>query len=143
MSVDEKIEHIVDNTSCVMRIMPTRSTSYTHLRDAFIRSLQTRQKLGRERGTLSPEEQLAVQSPISKLKTIFPNAPLAKHTPLDLLLTAPDPKQPRCLIVRDLGVVPNDWVGRELMMAYFDGQGNSPALKKAVVEKLENFGTDA
>ncbi|KAA1468530.1 hypothetical protein DENSPDRAFT_472012 [Dentipellis sp. KUC8613] len=139
-SPDEKIEHIVRNTSCVLRIIPTRATSFTHLRDAFIRSLQGRHKLARERGTLTPEEQMAVQSPISRLKTIFPNSPLAKHSPVDLLLTAPDTKQPRSLIVRDLGVVQDDWVGRELMLAYFEGNGNSPALKKAVVEKLEDFG---
>ena len=97
-------------------------------RDAFIRSLNARQQLAHQRGTLSSEEQLSVQSPIGKLKTIFPNAPLLKHTPLDLLLAPPDPTGHRTLIVRDLGAIQNDWVAQEVMLAYFEGDGNSPAV---------------
>ncbi|THH18103.1 hypothetical protein EW146_g2830 [Bondarzewia mesenterica] len=136
-TADEKIEHIVRNTACVLRIIPTRNTSYTHLRDAFVRSLQARQQLARQRGTLSPEEQLGIQSPIGKLKTIFPNAPLAKHSPLDILLAPPDLTGPRTLIVRDLGAIQNDWVAREFVLAYFEGGGNSPALKNSVMARTK------
>lgn len=108
--------------------VPTRNTSYTHLRDAFVRTLQTRQRLAHQAGDLSLDEQLALQAPISQLKTVFPNAPLVKHTPLDIVLTPPDTKRPRALIVQDLGAIQNEWVARELILSYFDGQGNSPAV---------------
>ncbi|KAH9982946.1 chalcone-flavanone isomerase-domain-containing protein [Lactifluus volemus] len=131
-SPEEKVEYIIRNTACLLRIIPTRNTSYTHLRDAFVRTLQTRQKLAYQAGKLSPDEQLTLQAPIAQLKTLFPNAPFVKGTPLDIVLTPPDPKQRRALIIRDLGVIQNEWVARELIMSYFDAQGNSPALKQSV-----------
>ena len=96
---------------------------------------------------LSPEIAEDAQSPLRKLKSVFPNSPLAKGTPLDIVLSAP-PKsgEKRTLVVRDLGLVENDWVAkyvisncffsfvikyfelfyREFFMAYFEGQGLSP-----------------
>jgi hypothetical protein len=94
-----------------------------------VRTLQTRQKLAYQAGKLSPDEQLTLQAPIAQLKTLFPNAPFVKGTPLDIVLTPPDPKQRRALIIRDLGVIQNEWVARELIMSYFDAQGNSPAVR--------------
>ncbi|KAI0275117.1 chalcone-flavanone isomerase-domain-containing protein [Gloeopeniophorella convolvens] len=133
---EEKVEYIVRNTACVLRIIPTRNTSYTHLRDAFVRTLQARQQSAHKVGSLSPDEQLSLQAPIAQLKTVFPNAPFTKDTPLDIVLTPPDPKQPRALVIRDLGAVQNEWVARELVLSYFEGQGNSPALKRAVLERV-------
>ncbi|KAI0662559.1 chalcone-flavanone isomerase-domain-containing protein [Cubamyces menziesii] len=134
---EEKIEHIVKNSACVLRIIPTRSTSYGHLRDGFMRALQARQVLCKQRGQLTPDEELAIQSPLRKLKSMFPSTPLAKHTPLDILITAPSPKQPRTLIVRDLGSVQSDWLAREFVLAYFEGKGLSPPLKESVVEYVQ------
>ena len=107
--------------------VPTRNTTYTHLRDGFVRTLQTRQRVAHQVGKLSPDEQLKLQAPIAQLKTAFPNAPFVKGTPLDIVLSPPDPKQPRALVIRDLGVIQNDWVARELILSFFDGQGNNPS----------------
>ncbi|KAN0133302.1 Chalcone-flavanone isomerase domain containing protein [Lactarius tabidus] len=135
-SPEEKVQYIVRNTACVLRIVPTRNTSYTHLRDAFVRTLQTRQRIAQQAGDLSSDEQLALQAPISQLKTVFPNAPFVKDTPLDIVLTPPDTKRPRALIIQDLGAIQNEWVARELILSYFDGQGNSPALKQSVFDRV-------
>jgi hypothetical protein len=116
--------------------VPTRNTSYTHLRDAFVRTLQTRQRLAHQAGGLSSDEQLALQAPISQLKTVFPNASFVKGTPLDIILTPPDPKRPRALIIQDLGAIQNDWVAHELILSYFDGQGNSPAVSSSINSNL-------
>jgi len=137
---DEKIEHIIRNTTCALRIVPTRSTSYSHLRDGFMRALQARMVLCRQRGLLPQEEEFEAQSPLRKFKSMFPNTALAKHIPLDVILLAPEPKQPRTLIVRDLGAVQNDWVAREFVMAYFEGSGISPPLKTSVTAYLQQFG---
>lgn len=93
-----------------------------------MRALLARMKLSQTRGTITEEEEETAQSPLRTLKSIFPNTPLAKHTPLDILLTAPprDTSRPRALIIRDMGVVENDWVAREFVMAYFEGAGISP-----------------
>ncbi|KAI0724278.1 chalcone-flavanone isomerase-domain-containing protein [Cerioporus squamosus] len=136
-SPEEKIEYIVKNSACVLRIVPTRNTSYGHLRDGFMRALQARQVLSKQRGELTPEDELAIQSPLRKLKSMFPNTPLTKHSPLDILATAPSPKQPRTLIVRDLGSVQSDWLAREFVLAYFEGKGLSPPLKQSVIEYVE------
>jgi hypothetical protein len=108
--------------------VPTRSTSYSHLRDGFMRSMQTRMHIGRQQGTLSTDTEQSIQSPLRKLKSIFPSTPLQKHTPLDILLTSPpsDPSQSRSLIIRDMGSVENDWVATEFVLAYFEGDGPSP-----------------
>ncbi|OJT04791.1 hypothetical protein TRAPUB_4585 [Trametes pubescens] len=134
---DEKIEYIVKNSACVLRIVPTRSTSYSHLRDGFMRALQARQMLCKKREQLTSEEELAIQSPLRKLKSMFPNTPLGKHSPLDILITAPSPKEPRSLIVRDLGSVQSDWLAREFVLTYFEGKGLSPPLKDSVVEYVK------
>ena len=116
--------------------VPTRNTSYTHLRDAFVRTLQTRQRLAHQAGDLSSDEQLALQAPISQLKTVFPNAPFVKDTPLDIVLTPPDPVRPRALIIQNLGAIQNEWVAQEFVLSYFDGQGNSSAVSSSIDSTL-------
>ena len=108
--------------------VPTRNTTYTHLRDGFVRTLQKRQWIAHQAGELSPDEQLQLQAPIGQLRSAFPNSPLVKGTPLDLVLAPPDLKQSRALIIRDLGVVQNGWVAQELFLSFFDEQGNSAAV---------------
>ncbi|KAF7339946.1 p-loop containing nucleoside triphosphate hydrolase protein [Mycena venus] len=141
MSSDEKIEHIVRNSAVLLRIVPTRTTSYTHLRDAFMRALQGRLVDAQKRGALSEDDAQAVAAPMRALKTLFPNSPLAKHASLDLYVPPPAPGQPRPLIFRDLGSVQNNWVATELLLYYFTGSGPSPALKKTTVARLEAFET--
>ncbi|KAJ6519493.1 hypothetical protein C8R45DRAFT_951721 [Mycena sanguinolenta] len=137
MSSDEKIEHIVRNSAVLLRIIPTRATSYTHLRDAFMRALQGRLVDGQKRGVLSAEDAQAVAAPMRALKTLFPNTPLAKHASLDLYVPAPVPGQPRPIIFRDLGSVQDNWVATELLLYYFAGNGPSPALKKTTMARIE------
>ncbi|KAI0702439.1 chalcone-flavanone isomerase-domain-containing protein [Cytidiella melzeri] len=139
-SPQEKVEYLVQNSACVLRIVPTRSTSFSHLRDGFMRALQARMVLLRQRGALSKDEELTLQSPLHKFKTMFPNTPLAKHTPLDILLAPPKPRLPRSLIIRDLGSVQHDWLAVQFFMAYFEGDGISPAMKKSVFKRLESLG---
>lgn len=111
--------------------MPTdRTTSYTHLRDAFMRALQGRVVEGQKLGTLTEDEAQAVAAPMRALKTLFPNSPLAKHASLDLYVPAPVPGQPRPIIFRDLGTVQNNWVATELLLYYFAGKGPSPAVSR-------------
>ncbi|KAF8845340.1 hypothetical protein BDN67DRAFT_987051 [Paxillus ammoniavirescens] len=139
---EEKIHHIVRNTSCVIRIVPTRNTSYSHLRDGFVRALTARVQLAKSRQTLSPETELFLQSPLRKLKSIFPSTAVAKGYPLDVHLTAPtgDLARPRSLVFMDLGSVESDWVAEEFVLAYFEGDGISPPLKKTTTERLQTFG---
>ena len=93
-----------------------------------MRTLLGRMKLFQTRGTITDQEVQDAQSPLRTLKSIFPNTPLAKYAPLEILLTAPskDSKQPRALVIRDMGAVENDWVSREFVLAYFEGDGISP-----------------
>ncbi|KAE9410729.1 hypothetical protein BT96DRAFT_912203 [Gymnopus androsaceus JB14] len=141
MTPDEKIREIVNTCACQVRIVPTRNTSYTHLRDAFIRAIGARLIESRKNGTLTEEQAVEVAAPIRKLKTLFPNTPLVKHSPLDVLLLPPVPGKPRVLAFRDLGVIENDWVATELMLHYFEGDGLSPPLKKMVVESVKSLQT--
>lgn len=89
-----------------------------------MRALQARLILCKQKGSLSPEDEQAVQSPLRTFKSMFPTTPLGKHESLDILITEPS-SEPRHLIVRDLGTIQNDWIARELVLAYFEGQGLS------------------
>ncbi|KAG6869163.1 hypothetical protein C0993_012262 [Termitomyces sp. T159_Od127] len=129
MTSDEKIEEIVRNSACVIRIVPVRTTSYTHLRDAFMRALQARMALGKNNGTISEEEAIVIASPMRKLKSLFPNSPLEKHAPLDIFLSAPSHERQRTLVFRDLGSIESDWVATEFVLHYFEGAGPSPAVR--------------
>jgi hypothetical protein len=91
-----------------------------------MRALQSRMASAKQNGTLSEEEAQAVGSPMRKLKSLFPNSPLAKHTPLDIFLSAPTQGQPRTLVFRDLGAIESDWVATEFVLHYFEGAGPSP-----------------
>ena len=93
-----------------------------------MRALQARQVLCKQRGELTPDDEFAIQAPLRMLKTMFPNTPLSKHTPLDILVLAPplNPNESRTLIVRDLGDLQSNWVAREFVLAYFEGKGLSP-----------------
>jgi len=141
MTPEEKVREIVRSSACVARIVPTRATGYTHLRDAFMRTLQARLVAAKKEGTMTPEAEYELGGPLRKLKSIFPNAPLGKHVPLDMFLSAPVPGQPRFVSFRDLGTVADDWVATELFYHYFDGDGPSPPLKKNVLEFLQDFTT--
>jgi hypothetical protein len=96
-----------------------------------MRALQARIASAKQNATLSEEEAEVVLSPMRKLKSLFPNSPLAKHTPLDIFLSAPAPGRPRALVFRDLGTIENDWVATEFVLHYFEGVGPSPAVSAA------------
>ncbi|KIM48355.1 hypothetical protein M413DRAFT_440083 [Hebeloma cylindrosporum] len=141
MSPEDKIEHIIRNSACVIRIVPTRSTSYTHLRDAFVRALQARLAAAMREGTITEETTQAASSSMRSLKSLFPNAPLAKHSPLDIFLAAPIPNRTRPVVFRDLGSIECDWLATEFFLNYFDKDGPSPPLKESVFESIREFST--
>ena len=78
---------------------------------------------------MTEELEQAVSSPMRKLKSIFPNSPLSKHTPLDIYLAAPVAGQPRALVFRYMGSIENDWVATEFVLHYFEGDGPSPPVR--------------
>jgi len=122
--------------------------------------MAARLQLAKSRGTLSAEMEVGVQSPLRKLKSIFPNTKLSKGNALDVHLTAPtgDPTRPRNLVFLDLGAVESDWIAEEFVLAYFEGEGISPPvsttscwyenlplntqnqMKRATVERLSSIG---
>ena len=95
-------------------VVPTRNTSYSHLRDGFVRAIQARMQLCRKREQLSHEEEFSVQSPLRKFKSMFPSANFEKGKPLDIILLSPpkNDSEQRTLVVRDLGSVDNNWLSK-------------------------------
>lgn len=140
LNPDEKIDYIISNTACVIRIIPTRNTSYSHLRDGFMRALQARMTNQLKDGSISTQEAEDAQSPLRKLKSAFPSSPLRKGEPLDILLLSPpkNPSEKRALVIRDLGSIESNWVSKQFVSVYFVGDGISPPMKKTVVEFLQD-----
>ncbi|KAH7340474.1 chalcone-flavanone isomerase-domain-containing protein [Rhizoctonia solani] len=134
-SPEECIDLLIQTTSCALRIVPTRATSYTHLRDAFIRTIQARQALRRKDGSLTTEREEALHTPIQQLKGFFPTAAFKKHEPLHIIISPPTAK-PRELQFYQLGTVRDDWLATEFFLAYFTGT-ISPPLIEDVKENVE------
>ena len=65
-------------------------------------------------GDISAQEAEEAQSPIRKLKSVFPSSPLKKGEPLDILLLPPPktPSEGRTLVIRDLGSVESNWLAK-------------------------------
>lgn len=65
-------------------------------------------------GKISAQEAEEAQSPLRKLKSMFPSTPLKKGEPLDILLLPPpkNPEEKRSLVIRDLGSVECNWVSK-------------------------------
>jgi hypothetical protein len=101
-----------------------------------MRALLARMKISHAKGTITREEEEGAQSPLRTFKSIFPNTPLAKHIPLDILVTAPseDPVRRRALVIRDMGAVENNWIAREFVLAYLEGAGISPPVCISLVQ---------
>jgi hypothetical protein len=98
-----------------------------------MRALHARMRRARQEGQFTHADEMSVQAPMLMLKSVFPNAPLEKHTPLDIILSPPSPgnSAPRVLIFRDLGGLKSDWVATEFMLAYFQDKPPSPAVSFA------------
>ncbi|QRW27178.1 chalcone domain-containing protein [Rhizoctonia solani] len=138
-SPEECINLLIQKTSCALRIVPTRATSYTHLRDGFIRTIQARQALRRKDGSLTTEQEEA--GPNQSLDLIQSNnqcdTPTAfkKHQPLHIVLSSSATK-PRELRLHQLGTIQDDWLATEFFLAYFHGT-ISPPLIEDVKQNVE------
>jgi hypothetical protein len=87
-------------------------------------------------GALLEEAATEVSSSLRKLKGLFPNSSLSKHTPLDIYLSAPLKDRQRALVFRDLGSVEDDWVATEFALHYFEGSGPSPPVSNVDFSKI-------
>lgn len=141
---DEKIRLLVENTACVLRIgvshllsasspayagnqVPTRTTSYSHLRDGFMRAIRTRLNALELCNAISADESMSLSVPIRKFRALFPTTSFPKHQAMDIVISAPDPsKGPRTLHILNLGLIQDDVIAREFLLAYFEGNGISP-----------------
>ncbi|KAI4520504.1 hypothetical protein K525DRAFT_257470 [Schizophyllum commune Loenen D] len=135
---EEKLEYLVHNTTCCVRIIPYRNTNNHHLRDAFVRALQLRLNEAIRDKALDEDAGLNASANIRKVKTMFPNVSLNAGSPLDVLLAPPVPGKPRVAIFRDLGTVEDEFTSTEFFMQYFRERDAlpSPPLKERVIASL-------
>ncbi|KAG8689356.1 hypothetical protein FRC09_012455 [Ceratobasidium sp. 395] len=136
-SAEERIETLLKTTSCALRIVPTRATSYSHLRDGFVRTIQGRQTLARKAGSLEAEQEEALHVPLQKFKGLFPTAAFKKQQPMHVVLSSPK-IQPRQLRVPPMGTVNDTWIAIEFFRAYFQGS-ISPPLIEDVKHGVDNI----
>jgi len=137
---EEKMDQIIQTSSCAIRIVPVRSTSYTHLRDAFIRALRLRITKSKQMGEVSLDEEDALEESLQTLRGIFPITALEKHSSLVIYSVPQAPLKQRSLILDGLGEVRNDWMAVNFFKTYLTGKGVSPALLKSVRKSLSPEG---
>ncbi|ELU44507.1 Chalcone domain-containing protein [Rhizoctonia solani AG-1 IA] len=136
-SPEECINLLIQKTSCALRIVPTRATSYTHLRDGFIRTIQARQALRRKDGSLTTEQEEALHTPLQQFKGLFPTAAFKKHQPLHIVLSSSATK-PRELRLHQLGTIQDDWLATEFFLAYFHGTISPPSPWQLIEDVKQN-----
>lgn len=140
---EEKLEYLIRNKSVAVRIVAVRNTSFHHLRDAYIRTLNGRLGALRKenKDALTAEQEDAVQDSLQALKSTFPPSSLPKKVPFYMVLSAPSTSPvARLLSIPTLnGKIENTWVAEELFRNYFAGDGPSPKLKQSVMESLEQM----
>ncbi|KAI0296142.1 chalcone-flavanone isomerase-domain-containing protein [Russula brevipes] len=132
-SPEERLEYIIRNTACVLRIIPTRNTNYTHLRDAFVRTLQKRRWADHQAEIVIGRAAQA-SGAYRPTEVCVPERAAREGYSVGYRALPSGLEWPRTLIIRDLGAVQNEWVAQEFMLSFFDWQGNSPALKQSVFE---------
>lgn len=125
--------------TCAVRIVPVRNTDFGHLRDGFIRALIARQKIARTNGELNEADETRLAASLQLLKSLFPAQSVPKGQSLILVRTSAG-----SLVVeyegRVLGEVRDQWIAREIMLAYFaDKDVISPKLKEDVAVGLEEL----
>ncbi|KAF8344322.1 chalcone-flavanone isomerase-domain-containing protein, partial [Cantharellus anzutake] len=123
---EEKIERIIQTSACAIRIVPVRSTSYTHLRDAFIRALRLR---------------IALEESLQRLKGIFPISSFEKNSSL-LVYSVPEVHgglKERTLIFDGLGEIQSAWMAANFFYTYFTGKGVSPAVSQMTPSHIEKI----
>lgn len=88
LSGEALISNLLDTGArCAIRIVPTRNTDFSHLRDGFTRAVQARQKIARNAKKMSDEEETKVGDSLQQLKALFPAQSVPKGKALVLLRT--------------------------------------------------------
>jgi len=77
-SAGERMQGLLDGSECMLRIVPTRRTNFTHLRDGFLKALSHRVSLLQS----APPE--STQLALGKVMTLFPNTPMSPTQTLDI-----------------------------------------------------------
>ncbi|WWD06472.1 hypothetical protein V865_004562 [Kwoniella europaea PYCC6329] len=140
LSGEELMKNLFDRPVAVaVRIVPNRNTDFGHLRDAFTRALQARQKLARSKGELTDADEQRITQSIQTLKSFFPAQTVQKGKQVVLLR----PRQGGLIVEFEgkvLGQLNDPWIGKQLMLTYFaDREVVSEKLKEDVAKGLEGF----
>ncbi|KAG8875883.1 hypothetical protein FRB97_004678 [Tulasnella sp. 331] len=141
LSVDQRIDWLIQNRAVAIRLVPTRNTSFHHLRDAYVRSLHGRLKLARtgSKDALTDAAEADIEDAVQKFKGFFTAADLPKKTPFYFLVAAPDAGARELVLPTLNGKLRHTWTGLELMRAYFQDAAPSPAMKESVFEGIQKL----
>ncbi|KAI5476375.1 lactoylglutathione lyase Glo1 [Pseudohyphozyma bogoriensis] len=129
-------------TDAAVMIIPLRSTSLTHLRDAFGRALVARIKLPHVADKLSPDALESATAALTDLRNLFPNKALPKGSPCTVLLngskgalTFTTTEAKDASKVEVLGTINDLTLSRQLFLSYFsDGGVISEELRASVAK---------
>ncbi|KAF9520551.1 hypothetical protein BS47DRAFT_1387168 [Hydnum rufescens UP504] len=121
-SFDERIDTIVKNVTCAIRI-GKQSLAFENFGciSSFIKEYNT---IVKEANALTLDQEQALEPPLQELKAVFPLTQLQKHTPL-VVYSSPtkNPSDARSLIFEGLGDVKNTWIAEHFFKVYFTGKG--------------------
>ncbi|KZP00935.1 hypothetical protein CALVIDRAFT_217563 [Calocera viscosa TUFC12733] len=167
-SAGERMQGLLEGSDMMLRIVPSRRTNFTHLRDGFLKALSHRVSL---LPSAPPE---STQLALGKVMTIFPNTPMGTSSTLDISYFHPGKTETHSsskewtsedgsraaawswkssktegwpaawLLVgcdgREMGRIVDDWVAKEWFLAYFDQRREiSKELHEGVEKRLNEL----
>ncbi|CAD6564305.1 MAG: hypothetical protein CYPHOPRED_003250 [Cyphobasidiales sp. Tagirdzhanova-0007] len=114
-----------------IRIVPVKNTAHSHLRDGFVRALLARIQSARKAGQLTLEEEEATGLAVETFKGFFPTGKVPRGKSLLLVRRGRDGALLLEYEGRLLGTLQNDFLSKQLMLAYFANNGKEISPKSA------------
>ncbi|KAH8919226.1 hypothetical protein BT69DRAFT_1285040 [Atractiella rhizophila] len=124
----------------VVRIVPTRGTDFGHLRDGFTKALMGRMKVAEKKGEIDPSLGERLANSLVEFKNLFPQArKLGKGKEMLLIKDRDGNLKVECE-GELIGILKDEWIAREMIVAYFADQNViSQKMKDSVAAGFESL----
>lgn len=124
-----------------VRIVPTRNTDHSHLRDGFVRAMLARMKQATSAGQLTDEQAEQAGKDLDHFKGFFPSGKVSKGKYMLVTRRGSDGALLLEYEGKLLGTLKNTFLSKQMLLAYFADNDKeiSPKLKADVMTSLERY----
>ncbi|KAK9894287.1 hypothetical protein P389DRAFT_105518 [Cystobasidium minutum MCA 4210] len=139
---EKLVAYILDQPYDVaVRIVPTRNTDHSHLRDGFVRAMLARMKQATSSKQITDEQAEAAGKDLDDFKGFFPSGKVSKGKYMMLTRRGSDGALLLEYEGKLLGTLRNGFLSKQMLLAYFADNDKeiSAKLKNDVITGLERY----